>query len=238
MHHFPQDVLGYFVLMDRVEFVAAELGALADADKASGMAAYLKTDMPFYGVQKGPRTPVFREMKRRYPINDAGEYEAAVLTLWGQPHREEKYFAVGIATGYREFITFDQVPLYRRLIIEGAWWDLVDDVAARCVGPVLLNEREAMAPVIETWNEDPDMWIRRTSLLAHLKHKADTDYEQLFRHCLALAPEKEFFIRKAIGWSLREYAKTAPDRVRAYALEHREELSGLSFREATKHLDV
>ena len=224
--------------MDRVEFVAAELAALADAEKAAGMAAYMKTDMPFYGVQKRLRTPVFREMKRRYPIDDAPEYEAAVLALWGRPSREEKYLAIGIATGYREFITFDRVPLYRRLIVEGAWWDFVDDVAARCVGPVLLNEREAMAPVIDAWSEDPDMWIRRSAILAHLKHKADTDYEQLFRHCLALAPEREFFIRKAIGWSLREYAKTAPERVRDFALDHREELSGLSFREATKHLEV
>jgi 3-methyladenine DNA glycosylase AlkD len=224
--------------MDRVEFVAAELAALADPERAAGMAAYLKTDMPFYGVQKGPRTPVFREMKRRYPIDDAAEYEGAVLALWAQPHREEKYFAIGIAAGCREFITFDRIPLYRRLIGEGAWWDLVDDLAARCVGPVLLHEREAMAPVIDAWSEDPDMWIRRSALLAHLKHKFDTDHEQLFRHCLALAPEREFFIRKAIGWSLREYAKTAPGRVRDFALEHREELSGLSFREATKHLEV
>ncbi len=202
------------------------------------MAAYLKTDMPFYGVQKRGRTEIFREMKKRFPIEDNDTYRAAILALWAQPHREEKYFAIGIAKRYPVFIGYQNLDIYRQLIVEGAWWDLVDDVAISCVGIVHRDEREVMAPVIEEWVDDEFMWLRRTSLISPIKHKADTDHETLFAHCLRRAHEKEFFIRKAIGWTLREYAKTEPDRVRGFLLENRERWSGLSFREASKHLDV
>ena len=233
-----------------VAYVASGLAERADPVKAPQMAAYmygtrfqrmypdLQGRVPLYGVQKKGRTEVMRGLKREFPITARDEYRAAVTALWEQPHREEKYLAVGIATRHREYLTFDELPLLRRLIVEGAWWGFVDEVAARGVGHVLLHERALMGPEIDRWIDDPDMWIRRSALIAHLGHKEHTDEEQLFTHCLKRAHEKEFFIRKAIGWALRQYARTAPEAVRAFALEHRDQLSGLSFREATKHLDV
>jgi 3-methyladenine DNA glycosylase AlkD len=122
------------------------------------------------------------------------------------------------------------------MIVEGAWWDFVDDIAIRLVGMVLLDDRERMHPKLDRWIDDPNMWIRRTAILSQIKHRDRTDQDQLFGYCLKRADEKEFFIRKAIGWALREYAKTEPDAVREFALNHRDQLSGLSFREATKHL--
>ncbi len=138
----------------------------------------------------------------------------------------------------RRFITSDNLDLYRRIIVEGAWWDFVDDVAANCVGVVHRKERALMEPVIEAWVDDDFMWLRRTALLSPLKHKSETDYVTLFDHCLRRAHETEFFIRKAIGWTLREYAKTEPDRVRYFLLEHRDRWSGLTLREASKHIDI
>jgi 3-methyladenine DNA glycosylase AlkD len=217
---------------------ASELANRADAEKAAGMAAYMKTDMPFYGVQKKGRTEVFRIIKREIPITDNSTYRAAVGALWDQPHREEKYLAIGIAKTYTDFLTFANMDLYRRLVVEGAWWDFVDEVAINCVGIVYLNEREQTEPTIEAWVDDDIMWLRRSSLISPIKHKADTDHEMLFDHCLRRADETEFFIRKAIGWTLREYAKTEPERVRAFLIKHRDKLSGLSFREAAKHLDI
>lgn len=221
-----------------VSYVASELAQRADPEKAGPMAAYLKTDMPFYGVQKRGRTEVMRGVKKLFPITDVAEYRAAVEALWAQPHREEKYLAIGIARQNRAFVTMENLDLYRRIIVEGAWWDFVDDVAINCVGIVYLNERRRAEPTIEAWVDDDDMWLRRTSLISPIKHKEATDHVMLFDHCLRRAAEKEFFIRKAIGWTLREYAKTAPDRVAAFLLEHRERWSGLSFREAAKHLDI
>lgn len=202
------------------------------------MAAYLKTDMPFYGVQKKELTAVYREMKRRFPIDDDASYRGAIVDLWSRPHREEKYLAISVARYNTRFVTSDHIDLYRRLIVEGAWWDLVDDVAINCVGIVHLKERLRMEPIIEGWIDDEFMWLRRTALISPLKHKAETDYETLFDHCLRRAHEKEFFIRKAIGWTLRQYARTEPERVRDFLLEHRDRWSGLTFREAAKHLDV
>jgi len=223
---------------DLVAFVAAELGKRADPKRAEQMAAYLKTDMPFYGVQKTGQTEVLREAKRRFPITSNDEYRGAIRALWNRPHREEKHLAISLAKRHKRHISFANVDLYRDLIVEGAWWDLVDDVAASCVGIVHLQEREAMEPVIEEWIDDDFMWLRRTSLISPLKHKDQTNYEMLFDHCLRRAHEKEFFIRKAIGWTLRQYARTEPDRVATFLLDHRDRWSGLTFREAAKHLRI
>ncbi|MCP4307351.1 MAG: DNA alkylation repair protein [bacterium] len=221
-----------------IALVADELASRADAEKAVGMAAYMKTDMPFYGVQKKGRTEVYRAMKAQFPVTDNVTYRRYVTALWERPHREEKYLAIRIAEQNRQFVVAKNLDLYRRLIVEGAWWDFVDAVAVHCVGIAFLQEREATQPSIERWIDDDDMWLRRTSLISHLKHKAETDCELLFDHCMRRAGEKEFFIRKAIGWSLREYAKTSPDRVTDFLIKNRDQLSGLSFREASKHLEI
>ena len=146
--------------------------------------------------------------------------------------------AIAIARHNDSFVTAANLDLYRRLIVEGAWWDLVDEVAINCIGIAHLRERAEVAPTIEAWVDDDDMWVRRTSLISPIKHKGETDHATLFDHCLRRADEKEFFIRKAIGWTLREYAKTDPDRVRNFVVANRDRLSRLSFREAAKHLDV
>jgi 3-methyladenine DNA glycosylase AlkD len=231
-------------------YVSQRMTDLGDPGIAAEKAAYMygkrfrsmRPDMagadPFAGVQGPDIWLVEREIRSRYPISTPGEYASAVAALWALPRREEKYLAAAVAGRYRTFITMEQLPLYRSLIVQGAWWDLVDSVAPRCVGPVLLSEREDMRPVLDLWIDDDDLWIRRSALLAHLKHKERTDQDQLFDHCERRMHETEFFIRKAIGWVLRQYARTAPDAVKAFALAHRDEMSGLSFREATKHLDV
>jgi 3-methyladenine DNA glycosylase AlkD len=221
---------------DMTRFLAAELAKLADPKRAADMAAYLKTDMPLYGVPNPEWKKVYKEMRRRFPICSRAEYAAAVKALWARPHREEKYCAIRLAADHRQYVTIGSVPLYRRMIEEGAWWDFVDDIAIRLIGMVLLDDREGMRPKLDRWIDDPHMWIRRAAIISQIKHKDRTDQDQLFAYCLMRADEKEFFIRKAIGWALREFARTDPDAVRAFALEHRDRLSGLSFREATKYL--
>jgi 3-methyladenine DNA glycosylase AlkD len=212
------------------------LAAAAQPEKAGPMAAYLKTEMPFYGVQKAGRTPVMRHLRQQFPPLDRDDYEEAVLGLWRLEHREEKYLAIDYARAFDEFVVFGSLPLYTRMITEGAWWDLVDGIASRLVGRVLLEDRNKTEPVIRSWIRSDDMWLQRTSIICQLNHKADTDTSLLSEACTVNLADTEFFIRKAIGWSLREYAKTNLDWVRAYVADHRAELSGLSYREATKHL--
>lgn len=214
----------------------AELAERANPEKAAGMAAYMKTGQPFYGVQKPGRTEVFNQLIAQFPPMNRTDYRQAVLALWAQPHREEQYLALGYARAFPRYVTLSSVPLYRRLIKEGAWWDFVDEAAAHLVGAVLANQRDRMTRKVRAWIDDDDMWLRRTSIIAQLTHKADTDEALLFDACAARMHETEFFIRKAIGWALREYAKTDPDAVRAFVAANRDGLSALSYREATKHL--
>ena len=202
------------------------------------MARYMKTEMPFLGVKSPARKVVLRDLVARFPIADHATYLATASALWALPHREEKYLAIGWARSWRAFVVPASVDLYERFVVEGAWWDFVDEVAAHLVGTVLRDHREELAPVMETWIDDPDMWKRRTAILSQLRHGADTDREVLFDFCLRRAHEQEFFIRKAIGWALRQYARTDPDAVRTFVVDHRDAWSGLTFREATKHLDV
>jgi 3-methyladenine DNA glycosylase AlkD len=217
-------------------FVAREFCKQANAKKAKEMAAYMKTTMPFYGVQKPDRLPVFKELTSKFRPSTQKEYEANVLSLWNQKHREEKYAALEYATYFKPFICQESMPLYERLIREGAWWDFVDVIAIHLVGTVLLDDRRPTQKMLDHFVQDEDMWIRRTAILAHNRHKEETDAAKLFKHCLLLAPEKEFFIRKAIGWALREYAYTAPQAVRRFVKENNEQLSPLSVREALKRI--
>lgn len=216
--------------------VRGALAGLANPEKAFGMQAYMKTDMPFYGVQKAGRTPIVREVVRDFAPEDREEYEDLVLALWALPHREEKYIALGVARHFIEFTVPESLPLYRRLIVEGAWWDFVDEVATKLVRSLVLNHPRETWPVVDPWIEDEDMWLRRTAIICQVGLKDDTDPDRLFSFCAARMAEKEFFIRKAIGWSLREYAKTDPEAVAGFATANRDELSGLSYREATKHI--
>ena len=134
----------------------------------------------------------------------------------------------------------DVLELYRHLVVTGAWWDLVDEIATQLVGPVLQAFRESVTPVIDRWAVEEDLWLRRTAILAQLKHRGDTDIALLERAVAANLEGSrfggEFFVRKAIGWALREHAKTDPAWVLALLDRYADRVSPLSRREATKHL--
>ncbi len=217
-------------------FVSAELARRADPTKALSMAAYMKTDMPFYGVQSPELKQILGDVKQRFELRTRRDYESCVKALWRLPHREEKILAIRVARMVKDRVVPDSLPLYERIIREGAWWDLVDETAIHLVGKVLLQHREETAPLMDEWLEDSDMWIRRTALLCQIGHKGATDHRRLFRYCRSRAAEKEFFIRKAIGWALRDYSYAEPERVARFVEKQGDRLSGLSVREALKAL--
>jgi 3-methyladenine DNA glycosylase AlkD len=219
-----------------VTFVREALKAVEDTDRAIPMAAYMKTDMPFYGVSSPARRPIARELKQVFPAGSGTEYRDNVRLLWALPHREEKYLAIDYALSFKKLITFDQIDLYQQMVVEGAWWDFVDVIASDLVGRVVSDDRARMRPILEEWIDHDDVWLRRTALLAQLRHKTATDEAMLFDFCRRRAHEKEFFIRKAIGWALREYARVNPGAVRSFLSENEAYLSGLSRREAARHL--
>ena len=140
------------------------------------------------------------------------------------------------ARHFGEYVTPDALPLYRDLIVEGAWWDLVDEVATHLICDLVVGHPDEVWPTVDSWIDDEDMWLRRTAIICQVGAKENIDAARLFQFCEARAFEKEFFIRKAIGWALRQHARVDPDAVARFVIEHRDQLSGLSYREATKHI--
>lgn len=220
---------------EMIRYVTETLAAAADPERAVRMQAYMRTEMPFYGVQKPGRVPILRHVLTNFPPEDRARYEDMVLALWSLPHREEKYLALGLAAGHRRYVVPESLPLYKRLIAGGAWWDLVDEVATHLVRHLVLNHAETTWPEIDTWIDDDDMWLRRSAIICQVGAKGGTDAGRLFDFCTRRATEHEFFIRKAIGWALREYAKTDPEAVAGFVATQ-PELSGLSRREALRNL--
>ena len=166
---------------EMTRYLATELAKIGDPGRAADMARYMKTDMPFYGVPKPERSKIYREMRNRFPITSRAGYLTAVQALWAQPHREEKYCAIRL--GRRSSTVCDdreRAPLPPDDHRRRAWWDFVDDIAARLVGKVLLDDRARMHPKLDRWIDDPNLWIRRTAILSQLKHKDRTDRNQLF----------------------------------------------------------
>lgn len=219
--------------------VRTALAAAGDPARAPGQQRYMKSEMPYHGVTLPGVRAVARPILRAYSPVDRAGWEADVRDLWdGATHREERYVAIALARhpAARPWQDPDVLRLYRHLVVTGAWWDLVDDIAAHLVGGVLRGHRAAVTPTVRDWATDDDLWIRRSAVLCQLQHGADTDPALLHDVIAAAVDDPSFWLRKAIGWSLRQYARTDPAWVRAEVDLLGDRLSGLSRREALKHL--
>jgi 3-methyladenine DNA glycosylase AlkD len=222
-----------------VSAVRGGLARVAEPDKAPGMQQYMHSEMPYRGVTAPARRILLRQVFADFPLADRDDWLAAIDALWREAeYREERYCAVALADErrYRQWRTPDLVPTtYRRLITEGAWWDFVDELAARHVGPLLLAAPKELTGTIRGWAADEDRWLRRTAVICQLKAGPDTDTDLLIDAIEANQTDPDFFLRKGIGWALRQHARTDPDWVRDFVAAH-PRLSPLSVREATKHL--
>jgi 3-methyladenine DNA glycosylase AlkD len=216
----------------------AGLAKIADPAKAPDMQRYMKSEMPFRGVPSPERRALGKRLFAEHPLSDVDAWRATVLSLWRDAeYREERYLAVDL-TGHRRYAAWqtpDLLAMYEELIVTGAWWDYVDELAARRVGPLLRAHRDVLDPVLRRWATDADLWRRRTSIISQLGAKEDTDTD-LLTYCIEVnVDDRDFFIRKGIGWALRQFARIEPAWVRAFVDAH-PALSPLSRREATKHL--
>ncbi len=219
-----------------VEVVRADLRRVAEPDRAPAMRAYMRSAMPFLGVRRPLVRATVRQAAAADPPAGLAELLADATRLWRTAEfREERYAATDLlglrmARGRPEVL-----PPATEMIVTGAWWDHVDAVSA-IVGAVLRAHPPAMRPVVRQWSVDPDRWLRRSSIICQLDAKAATDRDLLAEVIEANLGHPDFFVRKAIGWALRQYARTDPGWVRAFVHAHRDALSPLSYREAVKHL--
>ncbi len=228
---------------DLVEMVRDGLASMADPVRAPQMQAYMKSALPYRGVTSAPLRALVTGLYAAHPLPDRATWESCVRELWdGAGYREERYAAIALASHrlYRPYQDPAAMPLYRHLVVTGAWWDYVDPIASRHVAGILLDHLDEITPLIRAWSVEDDLWLRRTAILCQLHRKDTTDLD-LLRHALECNLEgsrfgSEFFVRKALGWALRQHARTDPGWVRAFVAEHEGRLSGLTRREALKHL--
>jgi 3-methyladenine DNA glycosylase AlkD len=207
-----------------------------DPERAVQQQRYMKSELPYYGVTLSQLRPMLRPLIRQWQPS-LEEWEATVRSLYdAATHREERYAALALARSQRQYLDLDALPLARHLIEEGAWWDLVDEAAQHVLGPIVASYSGEMAPVLREWARDEDLWIRRAAVLSQLGRKEQTDAELLRDVIEANLANESFWLRKAIGWALRQYARTDPNWVRAVLAEWEDRLSPLSRREAAKHL--
>jgi 3-methyladenine DNA glycosylase AlkD len=223
---------------DVVAQVRAALAAAGDPSAAPAMQAYMKSALPYHGVRVPEVRRIVRPIYAAHPIDGRDAWEATVRAMYDDAtHREERYAAFALVGHrlYAEYADGAAVPLYEHLIRAGAWWDLVDEASHR-VGVALRADRPAVTAALDQWAVADSLWLRRSSIICQVGHKADTDRALLARAIEANAGDRDFFIRKAIGWALRDLSGTDPDWVRAFVSAHGSDLSALSRREALRRL--
>ena len=216
-----------------------ELKRIADPAKAPGMQAYMKSAMPYHGVPAPAQRRLFREQFAAVTFESAGSWRDAVLYIWRNARfREERYLAIAFCQ-YRHahaFHTPDALAMFEELIVTGAWWDFVDALASHNVGLLLRLYPGEIRREMRRWSRSENMWKRRTAILCQLTFKQSTNLPLLYSCIRPSLGSREFFLQKAIGWALRQYAWSDPREVRRYVREHEHALSPLSKREALKNI--
>lgn len=210
------------------------LAVHADPAIKQAKEAYMRHKFVFFGLQRPVRTLLQKQVFKAHPVRTIDDLTTLVVQLWALQERELHYVAVDLLQQYKKLWNHDTLRLLEHCIVTNSWWDTIDDLAANCVGDLCAKFPELVA-TMDQWIVHENFWLRRTALLFQLRYKTKTDTERLFAYCRATMHEKEFFIRKAIGWVLREYSKTDPHKVSAFVKEQRTTLSPLSMREALKY---
>ncbi|MGN6299935.1 MAG: DNA alkylation repair protein [Angustibacter sp.] len=219
-----------------VTAIRERLRELAEPDRAPAMQAYMKSTLPFLGVRVPLVRSAVRDVAREHPPSDLAALHRAAATLWREAVvREERYAATGLTGLPLARGRLELLPLHHEMVVSGAWWDHVDEVAHR-VGATLLARPDVVAPLLRSWARDDDLWLRRCAIISQLGLRERTDVDLLTDAVDVNLTDREFFVRKAIGWALREYARTDPEWVRGFVAARHHALSPRSRREALKHL--
>jgi 3-methyladenine DNA glycosylase AlkD len=217
--------------------IDTELRAKAVPERAAKEQAYLKSRLEHYGTSMPALNAIAKDVRKRHPDLDHDDLVALVETLWDEPVHERRAVAVELLDQYSALLVAADMVLLERLLRESRTWALVDGLAASVTGP-LVERLPSAAEVLDRWAVDEDFWIRRSALLALLLplRRGAGDFERFCRYADAMLDEKEFFIRKAIGWVLRDTAKKRPELVYDWFLPRAGRASGVTTREVLKPL--
>ena len=203
---------------------------LSNDQLAEPMKAYMKHHFPFLGIKSPARTEALRHYFSTHDIPEKPELLEEVWNIYQLPEREYQYVAIALLSKKLKTLFVDDLGFIEKLITEKSWWDSVDSI----VGDIVKRDRKSGEKIMLQWSDSDNMWLNRAAILHQLKYKKDTDEKVLIEIIIKHKNSNEFFIQKAIGWVLREYAKTNPVFVQQFVASH--ELKPLSKREALKHL--
>lgn len=208
----------------------------ANAENATQMQNYVRDLFSYYGIKAPLRKEITKDFIKKHGIPAPHLVEEFAQAAWNHPQREMQYFGVEVIQKMGKKLKqeqFRQVIVYT--ITHKSWWDTVDFIASHLAGQYFQTYPEDISPLTNEWMASNHLWLQRVCLLFQLRYKTKTNVDLLFDYALQLSSSKEFFIQKAIGWALRQYARTAPDVVKNFVETHAEKLPALSKREALKH---
>jgi 3-methyladenine DNA glycosylase AlkD len=214
--------------------VRAALRPLKNADRAAGMRAYMRNQFEYLGVSTPDHRAAVAPLIKGFSPADREELRMAAEGLWQMREREYQYVAVGLLGRYQAVLSLDDLPWLLELVQSKSWWDTVDSLV-KTIGPVVRRAGTKGKRAMDAAVKHDNFWVRRIAMLHQLGLRDEVDTERLFRYAELLAAEKEFFIRKAIGWALRDYAWHDWRAVDRFLKTTQIELSGLTVREARKN---
>lgn len=199
---------------------------------AKPMEAYMKNQFTFLGIRAGERKKLLATFLKEQgePVDLLG----LVKVLFQEKEREFQYVAIDLLSRYGKKQPSEAISVYEELVVQKSWWDTVDGLAGTVISNHFATYPELIPSYNAKWIDGDNIWLARTAILFQLKYKEKTDAELLFSNCEKWLDSKEFFIQKAIGWALRQYAKESPEEVRRFVKSH--SLAPLSKREALKHI--
>jgi 3-methyladenine DNA glycosylase AlkD len=218
--------------------LVAAFEAARNPARAAAAAAYMRNQFAFLGIPVPLITTISREVTADWPP-PSGDSELATVALacWELPEREYQYFGVWYTRRFVRRAGPGLMPVLELLVTSRSWWDTVDGLATGVAGPLVAAHPE-LVRVMDRWIESESIWLARVAILHQERWRERTDVDRLFRYCRRRAADREFFVRKAIGWALRSYAKVAPEAVADFLGAHGGELSGLSRREAERGVEM
>lgn len=204
----------------------------ADPVRAAGETAYMRNQFPFLGLVTAERRRLARLALDGLPAPTEIELAAVGRALWAEPERELQHAGCDYLRAHVPVAGPGFVDVVGELVTARSWWDTVDPLAAHTAGPLVRRHPQLVA-VMDEWAGADDIWLARTAILHQLTYRDATDADRLFRYCRQRATDREFFLRKAIGWALRQYAAVDADAVEDFVAAT-PALSALSVREAAK----
>jgi 3-methyladenine DNA glycosylase AlkD len=216
-----------------------DLEKQGNLERAREQQRYLKSPYKFYGVSKSLLNNWAKKIRRSNPEITQKRLLEVCKELWQSEYHDQKTLAIELLKTYPAYIDDKELPLIEKMIDESKGWDLIDNIAIWLVGE-LIRKNKDNHKLIEKWSTDKNFWRRRVAIISPIKlfKKNECDIGLYMRIWENHLDEKEFFIRKGIGWVLREFAKTDPDAVYKFVYNNRKQMSGLTFREASKNLPL